>query len=695
MPPEDLKSLLSGRTTSMKDLTIKVEGIDFKEKAKLSLYSMPDNSLAIKVHPHRAEIQNDFNLKPNEIEKLKVGDLVTGTKTSLNGEKEKYIFQLDKEINEIKSIRVNNINLPKSIMDVELTQKNKSDLLDGKSIILKNKEGDEKAVGIDLVSSKGFSVKDAVLSRAEEVKNKPDLSYIDDLRSKNKLNDKDYNIIKEGVIKELENNGTSKQDKNNEPDIARTVRDVAAVAGIKLERDKEVVKAIENPDRKIEITKVADVAESRKETSSRAAGEAIKEPRFLNYNDKDSALSGKAEIYALLSYKFGRPEDAKLDLKTADSLLTRNKISPLEHEIIKDAHRGELLSKASGKTTDMVYSELINRHGDKDNRISPEAAKTLLSENKISKLEHDIVQSRNNGLLSIPEISHIKTYNIQREEKPAEDRMVGRDTRGKLYEGTNVKGEYSPGEVVKWDYKVSPEVMRRLENDGIVQNTKVEAKNEIKAEPKKSLIKEAKAVLNEGVVAGEKATESKSVKLSENPDIKQVATVDLGFVRGEIKRDYAVIGKDNEGKFHEGIKGADDKVQWKSQMSDTVKDLINKDQIVFKFEPKLETGEKISYGKDLKGNYFHTKNEDAIDVGLKQGWTRLDPKEGKMMETGKMESLKTSFPESKVSTESKLSSEKTNTRSGETTETASRKESTSNGIGAPEEKQEKSFGFKR
>jgi hypothetical protein len=126
------------------------------------------------------------------------------------------------------------------------------------------------------------------------------------------------------------------------------------------------------------------------------------------------------------------------------------------------------------------------------------------------------------------------------------------------------------------------------------------------------------------------------MKLAENPLIKPVAQVDMGFVRNEVKRDLVVIGQDSKGGFHEGIKasGTQDQVLWKSEMSAAVKALLQQDQIVFTFEPKFEIGEKITYGKDLSGNYFHTKNEYAVELGLKQQWTRLDPKEGKLMEHG-------------------------------------------------------------
>lgn len=156
MPKEDLLALLSGRTTSLRDITVKTDHGEIKEKAKLSLYAMPDNSLSIKVHPLRQTIQNDYNLSPKDIEKLKAGELVVGTKISQNGEREKHIFQLDREINEIKSVRANSISVPNKIDQTLLTHDQKSGLLDGRTVDLVDAKGEIKTVRIDLLHTKGF-----------------------------------------------------------------------------------------------------------------------------------------------------------------------------------------------------------------------------------------------------------------------------------------------------------------------------------------------------------------------------------------------------------------------------------------------------------------------------------------------------------------------------------------------------------
>lgn len=158
LPKDDLVALLSGRTTSLKDLKIQTDTGEIKERAKLSIYALPDNSLAIRIHPIRSEIKNEFNLKPHQIEDLKQGKLIVENKTSQNGEREKHIFQLDREINEIKSVRVNSIKIPNQIDNIQISTKQKTELLEGKTVDLVNKNGEVKTVAVDLLKQTGYAV---------------------------------------------------------------------------------------------------------------------------------------------------------------------------------------------------------------------------------------------------------------------------------------------------------------------------------------------------------------------------------------------------------------------------------------------------------------------------------------------------------------------------------------------------------
>lgn len=166
LPKSDLQQLLQGKTTSLMQLEVNSEGVQVKEKAKLSLYTLPDNSVGIKVHPIRKEIQNDYNLKAADIKRLQDGKAIIKQQTSLNGEPGKYLFKLDQETNEIKSIRTSQINIPQKLHGANLTGAQKDDLLKGKEVVVQSKNI-TKVVQIDLSKPKGYSVQEVPGVRRE------------------------------------------------------------------------------------------------------------------------------------------------------------------------------------------------------------------------------------------------------------------------------------------------------------------------------------------------------------------------------------------------------------------------------------------------------------------------------------------------------------------------------------------------
>ena len=159
MPPEDLKALLSGRTTNLQSIKIKDQDVEQSMNVKLSVQRFADGSLNLMVHPSRNEIKNDDKLNNAQLETLKKEETLIAPKTSMNGEKELYLFQLDQETNEIIKTRLNSISVPRNLMDIELTPQNRSDLLQGKTIKLEDKLGKTQEVTIDLIDLKGYSIK--------------------------------------------------------------------------------------------------------------------------------------------------------------------------------------------------------------------------------------------------------------------------------------------------------------------------------------------------------------------------------------------------------------------------------------------------------------------------------------------------------------------------------------------------------
>ncbi|SDM54673.1 Protein of unknown function [Catalinimonas alkaloidigena] len=151
LPLDDIQALKTGRTTSLLDLHL--QEADLKIKGKLSVYPLADGSLDLKVHPVRQQIQNDDQLGPKQLQQLQEGKLIVSERISLNGEKEKYLFQLDREINEIKKIRVADIQVPSS----KLSAQQQADLLEGKKIVINTHQG-EKSLRLDLINAKGYTL---------------------------------------------------------------------------------------------------------------------------------------------------------------------------------------------------------------------------------------------------------------------------------------------------------------------------------------------------------------------------------------------------------------------------------------------------------------------------------------------------------------------------------------------------------
>lgn len=122
--------------------------------------------MGIKVHPIRKEIQHDYNFKASDIERLQDGKAIIKQQTSLNGEPGKYLFKLDQETNEIKSIRISQINVPQKLHGADLTAAQKDDLLKGKEVLVQSKHN-TKVVQIDLSKPKGYSVQEVPGIRRE------------------------------------------------------------------------------------------------------------------------------------------------------------------------------------------------------------------------------------------------------------------------------------------------------------------------------------------------------------------------------------------------------------------------------------------------------------------------------------------------------------------------------------------------
>lgn len=153
MEKTNLESFLSGRRTNLFNIKGNdLNGEEFSFKGKLSLYKKDDGSTGLNIHPIRTEINNDINLKGEEIEKLKGGLIIEKMI-----DKQKTLIQLDKETNELLKTKVKDISIPSHIQDVELNSSQKELLKHGQPIALGLNSGkDTTYLRIDLNSVSGL-----------------------------------------------------------------------------------------------------------------------------------------------------------------------------------------------------------------------------------------------------------------------------------------------------------------------------------------------------------------------------------------------------------------------------------------------------------------------------------------------------------------------------------------------------------
>lgn len=152
LPKDEMQNILSGYPSNMKFLVFKDnEGNMQKVNAKLSVYQTKDGSIGLKVHPYRDKIKNDMDLNKKELDQLKSGSTITRTHN-----KQEYLVQLDQSINELRKIKTDNIKVAEAVGGSTMSSSQKSDLLAGKPILLKDAEGRTTKVRLDLSRPSGI-----------------------------------------------------------------------------------------------------------------------------------------------------------------------------------------------------------------------------------------------------------------------------------------------------------------------------------------------------------------------------------------------------------------------------------------------------------------------------------------------------------------------------------------------------------
>lgn len=156
--PKELERMMRGRLSPlMADLKVK----DDKNRAmsfsgKIRFVRTEGGNVELMVYPARKELKNDFNLSPEDFNKLKDGKAVLVTLEQDNG-KEKVFLQCDKETNVVMSMKQGDVRVPQAIGDIVLGEEQRERYLEGKPIELK-KDDTTVTVGVDLDDPTGCRV---------------------------------------------------------------------------------------------------------------------------------------------------------------------------------------------------------------------------------------------------------------------------------------------------------------------------------------------------------------------------------------------------------------------------------------------------------------------------------------------------------------------------------------------------------
>ena len=167
-----LQKYMTAKNTEDNKQILKSANIDFEElqgnKLKFDTSAMrklaigvavlisPITAVALVLVPKRSEIKNDLGLTEKDIIDLKKGEVVGHT----NAKGERLLVQLDKDTNNLVSVRSNDISIPNKVVGQEITPIQREQLKNGKEIQIKDSTSQIVFAKIDLNEKTGLSLKD-------------------------------------------------------------------------------------------------------------------------------------------------------------------------------------------------------------------------------------------------------------------------------------------------------------------------------------------------------------------------------------------------------------------------------------------------------------------------------------------------------------------------------------------------------
>jgi hypothetical protein len=137
----NLEKLLNWQKTDLLPVSIKFDDVSLHTDARLALRENPEGKLSLSVHALRKEPELDryyFGMKFSDEDKqnlLKTGNLGRITEVQYRqGETTPVFLSIDKQTNELLAVRADRIKIPETVKGVELNEKQKKELAEGKAV---------------------------------------------------------------------------------------------------------------------------------------------------------------------------------------------------------------------------------------------------------------------------------------------------------------------------------------------------------------------------------------------------------------------------------------------------------------------------------------------------------------------------------------------------------------------------------